>query len=294
MKKEKIHHIKSQPHHPMTLGKIERFWATIYEEFLVRAQFTSFDEARERIQKWVKYYNHKRPHQGIGSLCPADRYFEIAAEMKKTLEAGIEENILEMALRGKPQAPFYMVGRLDGQSVILRAEKGKLRLRVEDEETQEEKEITYTIKEKEHGEEEAGKEVAQGYPDGAVQSRGRAEAEGRREVRERAGKVPGRSFGVDGATESRRGVPGAEGALCPFQPLAGQGLGGDAAGVDASCEPRAGGGPAAEAPAHPGEAEGAPHLSQKPDGEALATAFEPFTGLAGEGENPASRRRSDK
>ena len=26
LKKDRIKHIKSQPHHPMTLGKIERFW----------------------------------------------------------------------------------------------------------------------------------------------------------------------------------------------------------------------------------------------------------------------------
>ena len=50
----------------MTLGKIDRFWKTIYEEFLVRAQFGSFEEAQERVRHWVKYYTHKRPHQGIG------------------------------------------------------------------------------------------------------------------------------------------------------------------------------------------------------------------------------------
>ena len=44
--KDRVKHIKSQAHHPMTLGKIERFWKTIYEEFLVRAQFGSFEEAR--------------------------------------------------------------------------------------------------------------------------------------------------------------------------------------------------------------------------------------------------------
>jgi hypothetical protein len=38
----------------MTLGKIERFWKTVYEEFLVRAQFGSFEEAQERIRQWVK------------------------------------------------------------------------------------------------------------------------------------------------------------------------------------------------------------------------------------------------
>jgi hypothetical protein len=34
----------------MTLGKIERFWKTIWEEFLVRAQFDSFESACERIR----------------------------------------------------------------------------------------------------------------------------------------------------------------------------------------------------------------------------------------------------
>jgi len=34
--KDRVKHIKSQAHHPMTLGKIERFWKTVYEEFLVR------------------------------------------------------------------------------------------------------------------------------------------------------------------------------------------------------------------------------------------------------------------
>src|SRR5512136_1833185 len=152
--KDRIRHIKSQPHHPMTLGKIERFWKTIYEEFLVRAQFGSFEEAQERIRQWVKYYNHKRPHQGIGGLCPADRYFEIQGELRKTMEQGIAENVLEMALRGKPREPFYMVGRMEGQSVVLRAEKGKLRLMVDDEGGGKVQEMVYEVnpqKEKEEG-----------------------------------------------------------------------------------------------------------------------------------------------
>ena len=125
LKKDRIHHIKSQPHHPMTLGKIERFWKTIFLEFLSRAQFESFEDAVERIRQWVKYYNHKRPHQGIGGLCPADRYFEIQSELRKTIEQGIQENLLEMALRGKPRLPFYMVGRMEGQSVVLAGGKGQ-------------------------------------------------------------------------------------------------------------------------------------------------------------------------
>lgn len=145
MKKNGTHHFKSRPHHPMTLGKIERFWETIWQEFLSRAQFESFDSARERIRLWIKYYNHKRPHQGIEGLCPADRYFEIATQLRQTIEAGIKENLLEMALRGEPKAPFYMVGRMEGQSVILRAEKGKLKLELSDASHQTTQALTYEL-----------------------------------------------------------------------------------------------------------------------------------------------------
>ena len=130
--KDRVKHIRSRPHHPMTLGKIERFWQTILSEFLQRAQFTSFDDATGRIAFWVKYYNYKRPHQGIGGLCPADRFFEIDTALKNTLEKGVKENTLELALRGEPRDPFYMVGRMGDQSVVIRAEKGKVKMLVDD------------------------------------------------------------------------------------------------------------------------------------------------------------------
>lgn len=85
LKKDRVKHIRSRPHHPMTLGKIERFWKSILNEFLQRAQFSSYEEAQERLAFWIKYYNHKRPHQGIGGLCPADRYFEIQHTLKKSM-----------------------------------------------------------------------------------------------------------------------------------------------------------------------------------------------------------------
>ena len=40
----------------MTLGKVERFWSTIWQEFLCRAQFESFEVAQERIKLWIRYY----------------------------------------------------------------------------------------------------------------------------------------------------------------------------------------------------------------------------------------------
>ena len=234
--KDRVRHIKSQAHHPMTLGKIERFWKTIYEEFLVRAQFVSFEEAQERVRQWVQYYNHKRPHQGIGGLCPADRYFEITTELRKTMEKGIADNILEMALRGRPKDPFYMVGRMEGQSVVLRAEKGKLRLMVDDEEGGERQEMVYEVT--------AGEEKTKG-PMEAVQREdsdgkaGEAEAGDRGQERGEGtgayggGQVPGGAVGLDGEAVARGGVPGDGGGVDGVQAVAGAGDGGDAVGLGA-------------------------------------------------------------
>lgn len=167
LQKDKVKHIRSRPHHPMTLGKIERFWKTILDEFLFRARFSSFEEARGRISLWVKYYNHKRPHQGIGGLCPADRFFEIQHTLRKTLERGMQENMLELALRGKPRDPFYMVGRMGGQSVVIRAEKGKVKMLVDGQDKTLGKEIVYDMKN-----EEENSDIPQYSPEALMQLAG--------------------------------------------------------------------------------------------------------------------------
>ncbi len=206
MKKNGTHHFKSRPHHPMTLGKIERFWESIWQEFLSRAQFESFESARERIRLWIRYYNHKRPHQGIEGLCPADRYFEIASELRKTIETGIKENLLELALRGQPKAPFYMVGRMEGQSVILRAEKGKLKLSIEN--GNQNQELVYDLKQSQT--QKATPCLAQ---------------------LQRPGESPGGAPGVDGTVQAGGGLPGAEHQLDHLRAVAATGHGGDAPGT---------------------------------------------------------------
>jgi transposase InsO family protein len=222
LKKDRIHHIKSQPHHPMTLGKIERFWKTIYLEFLSRAQFESFEDAGNRIRQWVKYYNHKRPHQGIGGLCPADRYFEIQAELRKTIEQGIQENLLEMALRGKPRLPFYMVGRMEGQSVVLRAEKGRLRLSVDADADDKTQEVIYNLNE-------------EGQDNGKD-----GEDKGRQETADDKlrsdGEVPGGIVDMDGAEEACGDMPGDVDTVDDTVAMAEKSNGGDAPSAGAKGE----------------------------------------------------------
>jgi transposase InsO family protein len=250
LKKDKIHHIKSRPHHPMTLGKIERFWKTIYLEFLSRAQFDSFEDAALRIRQWVKYYNHKRPHQGIGGLCPADRYFEIQGELRKTIEQGIQENLLEMALRGKPRLPFYMVGRMEGQSVVLRAEKGRLRLSVDAEDDDTTQEVVYNLND-------------EGDNHGKDQER----AEASHDELRGDGEVPGGPLDLDGAAQALGNMPGAEGTVDGACPVAEAGDGGNAPGAGAQGEPGQGAG-ALPAP-HGNAGEEAPDA---PDGRGAGQA----------------------
>jgi transposase InsO family protein len=231
LKKDRIKHIRSQPHHPMTLGKIERFWKSIYTEFLSRVQFTSFEEARQRLALWVKYYNYKRPHQGIGGLCPADRFFEIQTQLRKVLEQGIEENVLEAALRGPPREPFYMVGRMGDQSVVIRAEKGKVKMLVDGEEPGKDKELEYDVSEQHRTEK------------GRIEEN-EAELHGKGEVR-------GGPVGMVGTPEALGGVPGSGDHVAAVRELAEGGDQRDAQGARTALA--SGKGPSGPAGAEGGE-----------------------------------------
>jgi len=241
----------------MTLGKIERFWKSIYSEFLVRAQFDTFDEASERIRMWVKYYNHKRPHQGIQGLCPADRFYEIANDMRNAIEQGIEENVLEMALRGKPKNPFYMVGRMGEQSVVIRAEKGKVKMMVDGDNAEEGQEFTYDIEKRT----EQGRDSVAGEEKGdetAVETGDKCKRE-----------VPGSSFDMGREAEVIGGMQGVGGELGAAESLAEQGIGGGDEGAGA--EDEAGGGAWSGARGEAGETAGE---EEPPDVEAIEAGKE--------------------
>jgi transposase InsO family protein len=234
MKKDHIIHIKSRPQHPMTLGKVERFWATIWQDFLVRAQFESFESARERIKLWIKYYNHRKPHQGIGGLCPADRYFEIQSELRKTIEAGIKSNLLEMALRGQPRAPFYMVGRMEGQSVVLRAEKGKLKLSVDDEQENQTKELEYDLNKGEEKNEKGNQSIK---PSEAGDKQSWAQTTNALAQLQCAGESAGGAGSVDRAGASGADLPTVIHQPDQLPPMAGTGDGGNAPSTGEPGEP---------------------------------------------------------
>lgn len=66
LEKRGIRQIVARPRRPQTLGKIERFWGTLWRELLESAIFVDLGDARTRIGLYVDYYNLQRTHRGIG------------------------------------------------------------------------------------------------------------------------------------------------------------------------------------------------------------------------------------
>lgn len=112
LRRQGIRHIKSRAHHPETLGKIERFWKTLWEELLSRTVFADFDDCQRRVGLYVQAYNFRRPHQGISGLVPADRFFRAAPQVRAAVERGVAANALQLSRARPARKPFYLVGRL--------------------------------------------------------------------------------------------------------------------------------------------------------------------------------------
>jgi putative transposase len=117
-----VRHILARPRHPQTVGKAERFWGTLWRECVSGAVFLDLEDARRRIGHFIDHYNFRRPHQGIENLVPADRFFEAAPEVRRTLEARVQANALELARSGVPRKPFYLTGRVGDVDLSIHAE----------------------------------------------------------------------------------------------------------------------------------------------------------------------------
>lgn len=133
LEKRGIKHIVARPRRPQTLGKIERFWGSLWRECIESSVFVDMADARQRIGLYIDYYNLQRAHQGIDGLVPADRFFDAAPEVLKTLKQRVAANALELARHGVPKKPFYLTGQLDGRPFSVHREGDRVILRQADE-----------------------------------------------------------------------------------------------------------------------------------------------------------------
>jgi putative transposase len=67
-------HIRGAPYHPQTQGKIERWHQTLKNRILLNNYYLPGD-LEAQVAAFVEHYNHRRYHESLGNLTPADVYF---------------------------------------------------------------------------------------------------------------------------------------------------------------------------------------------------------------------------
>jgi len=124
--------IIARPRHPQTLGKVERFWGTLWRECVERAVFIDLEDARRRIALFIDHYNFQRTHSGIDGLVPADRYFAAAPQVLETLRQRVDARAKQLAQHGTPRKTFYLTGRVGDENISLHAEGERVVLTKDD------------------------------------------------------------------------------------------------------------------------------------------------------------------
>lgn len=124
--REGIEHVVARAHHPQTLGKCERLWQTVGEELWERARPQDLEDARRRLGHFFAHYNHFRPHQGIGGLVPADRFFGAETKAREALESQMDRNALRLALGEAPRRPVFLYGQIGDEALCVHGERGRL------------------------------------------------------------------------------------------------------------------------------------------------------------------------
>lgn len=134
-----IKHLLTAPRSPTTTGKVERFHRTLKDELVRGVVFDSVADAQSQIDSWVEYYNHQRPHQGIGMVAPVQR-FRLANPEASVLDLdGAAPDTTEVSptatrqVQANGQVSFastrYMAGRwLAGETVELVCEEGLVQI----------------------------------------------------------------------------------------------------------------------------------------------------------------------
>lgn len=97
---KKMGHVRGAPNHPQTQGKIERWHQTLKNRILLENYFMQ-EDLEGAIDSFVGHYNHRRYHESLKNLTPADVYFgrgqTILLEREKIKRRTFEKRRLQHA-----------------------------------------------------------------------------------------------------------------------------------------------------------------------------------------------------
>jgi putative transposase len=71
---QQMQHIRGAPRHPQTQGKIERWHQTLKNRVLLENYYLP-GELEAQVAAFVAHHNHRRAHESLDNLTPADVYF---------------------------------------------------------------------------------------------------------------------------------------------------------------------------------------------------------------------------
>lgn len=69
----RIRHLRTRPYTPRTNGKAERVIQTLLREWAYAVPYARSAHRTAALRSWLRYYNHRRPHQGLQLMTPIAR-----------------------------------------------------------------------------------------------------------------------------------------------------------------------------------------------------------------------------
>jgi putative transposase len=78
--KQHMSHVRGTPYHPQTQGKIERWHQTLKNRILLENYYLPGD-LEAQIAAFIDHYNHRRYHESLENVTPADVYFGRSQEI---------------------------------------------------------------------------------------------------------------------------------------------------------------------------------------------------------------------
>jgi putative transposase len=83
LEEHRMTHTRGAPYHPMTQGKIERYHRSMKNVVKLENYYSPW-ELERAIARFVEYYNHRRYHESLSNVTPADMY---RGRQRKVLDA---------------------------------------------------------------------------------------------------------------------------------------------------------------------------------------------------------------
>jgi putative transposase len=98
-----IQHSRGAPYRPMTQGKIERWHQTMKNRILLEHYYLPGD-LRAQIEAFIEHYNHRRYHESLRNLTPADVFSGRGQTILLERERIKRQTILQRRLQHQQQA----------------------------------------------------------------------------------------------------------------------------------------------------------------------------------------------